>query len=559
MNKYIKTTLKVIEITKTPYKYIWYLGIYTLFASFIEIISLQKLNNFLSNLTSFNQSNNQLNNIIYQAIILILIFFVRMLISVFVNYKIAFRSNYILVRLRNLLLNRILECSRDKIDLSKTSININLLQNSSINVANIYVAQSIKTVSEIVILTLLIIYLFIKDFYIMSITCAFLVIGFLIIQYPIKYISTKAGKSNIIANENTLLSFSNIFLNYKMIRSLGEESFFGNFGKKYIKMYAKSNTIDKTVRSAPRVIFEFFLILGAITSLLFLFNIYDDFGIIIGSVAIVIAGGFRIIPAANIVANFINAFNFNYYAYEKIINLLEQTNDDCEYKNAKTFSKKYLSDLKRKRIFFGEIIDRDNKTLLEEKGFYFNFGEINSIVGPSGSGKTTIAESILGFRGEKYIPSIFLENEILGFQDRKSFISSSSYCPQLPSLFEATFAENISFKSYEDKDFDLVKAEKIVKRLGLTNIQKRLGWDGKMYLNDSFLSGGQLQRLSLARGIYASKKILFLDEITANLDEETELSIINLLKELSKDVMIICITHSNTLIKNSRIAINLEN
>ena len=72
------------------------------------------------------------------------------------------------------------------------------------------------------------------------------------------------------------------------------------------------------------------------------------------------------------------------------------------------------------------------------------------------------------------------------------------------------------------------------------------------------MSGGQLQRIGIARALYKDAKVLFLDEVTSSLDEETEKKIFELIKKLSSKVTIIMITHKKKLADKCDNIINLE-
>ncbi len=75
----------------------------------------------------------------------------------------------------------------------------------------------------------------------------------------------------------------------------------------------------------------------------------------------------------------------------------------------------------------------------------------------------------------------------------------------------------------------------------------------------SNLSGGQAQRICLARTFYSNKKILIMDEATSSLDEETENQIINSLKALDKDITLIIITHRKSLLEICNKVVNIDN
>ena len=75
----------------------------------------------------------------------------------------------------------------------------------------------------------------------------------------------------------------------------------------------------------------------------------------------------------------------------------------------------------------------------------------------------------------------------------------------------------------------------------------------------STLSGGQKQRLSIARALYADPEILILDEATSAVDKDTEMKILESIKEINKNKTVIIISHSNSFIKDCKSIYTIEN
>ena len=118
-----------------------------------------------------------------------------------------------------------------------------------------------------------------------------------------------------------------------------------------------------------------------------------------------------------------------------------------------------------------------------------------------------------------------------------------SYVPQDPSILDENIYKNIAFQFDENK-IDKNKVDQILKKvdieLGFNNLSKE-----KLGENGIKLSGGQKQRVLIARAIYHEKKILILDESTSNLDPNTEIRILELLKNLNKEITIIFMAIQN--------------
>ena len=179
--------------------------------------------------------------------------------------------------------------------------------------------------------------------------------------------------------------------------------------------------------------------------------------------------------------------------------------------------------------------------VLDQVGFHITAGEMVVIAGKSGSGKTTIGRLLIGdlkpsegqiiVDGEKVIEAnlkelISLRRKIgTVFQDYKIIPDKTTY---------ENVALNLEVAGFDKEDIEK-KVEKILEMVGIP---------GKKDLFPSQLSGGELQRASLARAIATEPHILFADEPTGNLDKATSKEIFELLKKINKaGTTVIIATH----------------
>jgi len=198
--------------------------------------------------------------------------------------------------------------------------------------------------------------------------------------------------------------------------------------------------------------------------------------------------------------------------------------------------------LEAKEIF--KIYKGVNKelTVLDNINFQVTKGEILSIVGPSGSGKTTLlglcagldnpSSGTIKLAGEPI--SQLTENEKAEIRNRKvGFIFQNFQL--LPTL---TALENVMIPME-------LQGRSIGARAKAIELLKRVGLGGRHDHYPSQLSGGEKQRVSLARAFSNDPEILFADEPTGNLDEETGLIVENLLFDLNKEkqTTLVIVTH----------------
>lgn len=163
------------------------------------------------------------------------------------------------------------------------------------------------------------------------------------------------------------------------------------------------------------------------------------------------------------------------------------------------------------------------------------------IVGPSGSGKTTLI-SVLAGRINPISGTIKVGKEEVKALDYPDWYEQIAYIPQQPYIFPLTLADNIRFYAPEATD---VTIQQIATDIGLGDFIKRLpkgiyepiGEGGRM------LSGGQEQRVAIARVFLSNKPVILLDEPTAHLDIETEYEIKQVMRRVFSDKQVVFATH----------------
>jgi ATP-binding cassette subfamily C protein len=177
-------------------------------------------------------------------------------------------------------------------------------------------------------------------------------------------------------------------------------------------------------------------------------------------------------------------------------------------------------------------------------------------MGPSGAGKSTIADLLCGVIEPTY-------GTITRVEDMSpSHISSDggvSYLPQNPGLVSGTIAENVAL-AVENEDID---RERVVEALNLAHLGELLaelpqGIDTSLGKLQDGLSGGQIQRLGLARALYSRPGLLVMDEATSALDAESESQIQKALNEMRGKVTVVLIAHRLNTIQHADKVILIE-
>ncbi|UXU83439.1 thiol reductant ABC exporter subunit CydC [Mammaliicoccus sciuri] len=175
--------------------------------------------------------------------------------------------------------------------------------------------------------------------------------------------------------------------------------------------------------------------------------------------------------------------------------------------------------------------DFQERETLSQINFEINEGDHVAIIGPSGSGKTTMLNILMGLYSVND-GSLSYKSEQLSHVIQEDYVNEINTMLQHNHYFEGTVRENLLIE---------VEDELMTNVLAAVNLN-HLNLDQQLTKNAENISGGERQRLSLARLLLRKAQIWLLDEPTASLDEENEENIMNLL--LNKDDTIVIVTHN---------------
>lgn len=192
----------------------------------------------------------------------------------------------------------------------------------------------------------------------------------------------------------------------------------------------------------------------------------------------------------------------------------------------------------------------DEHDTLHSVSLSIEAGQHVAIIGPSGAGKTTMVDLILGL-----IPPTSGTVRIGGEEPTELRAFSPgiiSYVPQKPGLVSGSIAENIALGIPED-EIDRELLDSVLHKAYLTDFMATLpeGVDTSVGKQVDSLSGGQIQRIGLARALYAQPRFLILDEATSGLDAGSEAFISESLRELQGHVTVVIIAHRLSTVQHS--------
>ncbi len=212
--------------------------------------------------------------------------------------------------------------------------------------------------------------------------------------------------------------------------------------------------------------------------------------------------------------------------------------------------------LKLENISYKYNDAKDNEYVFKNINYEFNEGMVYAIKGKSGSGKTTLLSLLSGLEKNYEGKISFLNKDLksLDLDDYRSkdigiVFQSYNLLPHLTAVENIILSMNISNLKINNKE---EKAIELMQKVGLTKEQK----DRRILK----LSGGEQQRVAIARSLSYNPKIILADEPTGNLDKETENEILSIFKDLAKkeNKCIIIVTHSQNVCKKSDFVYELE-
>ena len=325
---------------------------------------------------------------------------------------------------------------------------------------------------------------------------------------------------------------------FQITKIHNKEDFFINkfniFNHKTSFLYGKFAFLQ----TIPRLFLELLIII-LISILIFIMIKFDySFNEIFIKIAIFSAAAFRVMPSINRLTYTYQSIIFSSATLKKIslINdeILSTKNNNIAKKEKSKIKVNFKDSLRMENISFNYGTNK----ILENINLKIKKGEAIGIYGASGGGKTTLINLISGLL-QPSNGKIFLDNTELKIHNAQ-WQKIVGYVPQAINLLNDTIINNITFCD-DHVDHELLKKisiESEISELIINEGNKEVGEKGLK------MSGGQLQRLSIARALYKKPEILIFDEATNALDEETEKKLLETIYSFKGKITLIIISHN---------------
>jgi len=406
-----------------------------------------------------------------------------------------------------------------------------------------------STVYGIISISLLTLLLLI-NFKIAIIVFFILFLSYFIIYFYFKEILIKYGKERTYYNNKRFITISEAFTDLKQLKFLGIEKKYHNSFSNSAFNYAKSHSTSLLISDLPRYFIEAVIFGTAIILIFFLILTNSNFIEILPIISLYVVVSYRLLPALQFTYRSLSEIKYIETAYDSIISDFKNFNVKEKIKTNSIIPQiTFKNYIKLKNVNF--VYPGKIKPSLIDINLQINANDRIGIVGPTGCGKTTLVDIILGLlnpsKGSILIDGIEIDqNKIKSWRKNIGYVSQQIY------LTNENIAKNIAYGVEPSNiDFDLV--EEVAEKAGIHQFIKMDLKDGyKTFVGEKGikLSGGQKQKICIARALYNNPNILILDEATNSLDNVSEKQILDQVEKLSKNMTVIMITHKLNTIKD---------
>lgn len=332
----------------------------------------------------------------------------------------------------------------------------------------------------------------------------------------------------------------------EMVDALKEVTLRGKLGE-ISRVVTKERRVSTDARSdmaflsqVPKYAFEAALILGVllIGGVAYFLGGLGGATVAVGLFAVT---GFRVLPALNAIQSCLTSAAANeVYALDVVRELTEgpppvaadHADEDRQSLPAAP------QQLELRGVSF-RYPDAD-EDVLDEISLTIPIGSSLAIVGPSGAGKSTLIDILLGLseptRGGLYLDGIPLPEVLTQWRRRVGYV------PQRVALFDGTIAQNVALTW--ETEYDPERVRGALDRAHLGDLASgEAGLDRRIGERGDSVSGGQQQRIGIARALYSDPLVMVMDEATSSLDTATENRVTRSMRELQGEVTFITVAH----------------
>ena len=420
---------------------------------------------------------------------------------------------------------------------------------SDLDLANNYILALLNIAREFLIISLILITLFFVNFKVSApVIFSLGIISYLTYSFFKKKLSELA-KINFKQRGEQIKIVNQIFYNIQDIKILLKENFFFKFFNESLIKIKNTDFFNEMFLKAPRLIFE--IVSVTAVALIIIFYVLMDLDLTksLPFLSLFVMCCIRLIPSANSMINSFTNLRKSEVSFNSIIkefNMIEQIPPKQEKNIIIKKENINFNNLEIKNLSFS-YSGSNKKTLNNINLKIFNKTSVG-IIGKTGSGKSTLIKLILGLLHSSSGSVLVNDKEI---KNINNWYQNIGYVPQTVFLTDDTIKNNIALglkpNEIDDKliwkSLKLSGLDKFVKELP-NNINSFVGAHGIR------LSGGQVQRIGIARALFNEPQVMILDEATSSLDQITEKNILKDFNNFKEQKCIIMVSHRLNSLEN---------
>ncbi len=344
----------------------------------------------------------------------------------------------------------------------------------------------------------------------------------------------------------------------KSIRVMDTESFFEKKNAEHVDRMLQVERKEHSLRDVPRALMESVTVSAMLTYLLIYYLGGNNLTELFPLLSAMALATVRMLPSVNRFSSAATSAAYRKSALKTVLEICEETGKLPEESlpGKPTLNPGFQREIRMEDICFA--YEDGKKSILDHADFRVCKGQSVGIIGTSGTGKTTSVDILLGLL--KPLSGRVLIDDLDTSENPKAWLSLITYIPQEVFILSGTIRDNVAFgqdpdQQDEKKIWEALEDAQLADHVrGLPDgLNTNIGEAGIRF------SGGQRQRLGIARALYRDPQILILDEATSSLDQETETELMAAIHQLKKKKTLIMITHRLNTVSQCDEIYHMEN
>lgn len=411
-------------------------------------------------------------------------------------------------------------------------------------------------IADVLIVAVLAIYLFAVDLVMtLSILAA---LGFCSIVYfaVVRRKIRNAGQENRKITSKMYKAIQQAMGSIKEVKTMGRESFFAGVYEEAGEQSVDLGRRYAFISAIPGRLIETLCICAVLSVIAVKIAMGAELISVIPSLSAFAVAAIRLMPKANSINHCINNITYNKPSLEALYeDLIETDREEAERQKEiqeKQRQKKTVSVGEERDVFVKNVsftYPNRNRPVLENVNLTVKCGQSVGIVGATGAGKTTLVDLILGLLKPSKGTVCYGKLDI--HEDYAQWQKHIGYIPQNIYMVDDTIRNNIALGIDEEK-IDDEAVWSALESAQLADFVRSLeeGLDTVIGERGIRISGGQRQRIGIARALYYDPDILFFDEATSSLDNETEAAVMESISAIGSRKTMIIVAHRLTTLKS---------